>query len=290
MPDGLVILEIVEFPEFSESLSRRLSAGATGDDSFHKLRRWNNGCLQRMVQHLAEGHPLAYEKLQSEALERIDLGLASPEETEALRLQIAYYRYQYCGMFEPPGAHRAAWRRMQRILVEPAHTELAERLRQRLYLKLLCKGDLLEYCDLGETDLARRMDGIAEADRNPELWFCVSAWAFKHEIAMYVEQAYSSLLVHPRSYLATPSWLRVNLMLLLLEQRASELDVLSYVEAIRIRALLDEFHSLLLPRIKSAGLLSERLLESLMFCQARLEQNSAAGLYETPTRRIRTGI
>jgi len=280
----------VELPEFSESLSRRLAAGATGDDSFMNLRRWNNGCLQRMVQHLAEGNPQGYEDLQNEALERIELGLASTEEAEALRLQIAYYRYQYCGIFEPPGAHRAAWRRAQRILAEPAHSVLAERLRQRLYLKLLCKGDLLEYCSLGEADLARQVDEVSESDRNPEFWFCVSAWAFKHGIGLYVEQAYSSLLVHPGGYLATPSWLRVNLMLLLLEQRATELDVLSYVDSIRIQALLDEFHSLLLPRVKSAGLLSENLLHGLQLCQARLEQDSAARLYESPTRKIRTGI
>lgn len=205
----------------------------------------------------------------------------------ALSLQLSYYRYQAAGIFSSAELHHMEWCQAVYELSIPTLPVDTEALRMRLLLQVLCKGDAEGYEEFNAAQYFELASRVPQSQRSPEYWYNVAGWAFRHRQHEVLEEAYAAVLTSPGSYLATASWLRINLMHLLLNGRAAEEDVLAYLRAMTHPALLEEFESHILVHVSAAGLETQAVSEALRVQRRVLSKPSQAlGWFEPPTRHL----
>lgn len=258
--------------------------GLTGEGT---LRSWQGDLLQRMAVSLARQEESEFAARLAEA-EAAAVAL-EPDNSllGALFLHLAYYRYQAAGIFHSSELHHMAWCQAVYELSIPALPGAAEAMRYRLLIQVLCKGDAEGYEPLTPGQYFELAARVPFSQRSPEYWYNVAGWAFRHAEREVLDEAYAAVLTNPGNYLATASWLRINLMHLLLEKRAGEADVLAYLRSISHPALIEEFEAFILPAVRSAGLAGSAVTEALA-AQRRILAGPAvaANWFEPPTRHL----
>lgn len=250
------------------------------------LWSWQGDLLGRIARGLAEQQEPDYAAAYGEALSALCRLDPADDLAPALRLQLAYYRFQGAGIFASTEIHQAEWCQAVYELSIPEIPAPAERLRVRLLIQVLCKGDALGYEPLPPASYYRLAAQLPQDQRCPEFWYNVAGWAFRHGQQAVLDEAYAAVLTNPGNYLPTASWLRINLMHLLLEKRAGSADVLAYLRSVAHPALLEEFESYILDAVKAAGLDGAAVYEALL-AQRRVLSGVAKGRwYEPPTRHL----
>jgi hypothetical protein len=125
---------------------------------------------------------------------------------------------------------------------------------------------------------------IPEAARTANLWYYVVAWAYHNNHLRYLEEALAHQTVETTGWQDDYFWLRTNLMYLLVDGRATRLDVEKTLLGYAHPWNFVDFRNLFLVRCEAAGLM-DRELYALME-QREAEMSALEGTQ--PVNRVKT--
>jgi hypothetical protein len=190
-----------------------------------------------------------------EARAALDTSGLSPDDRLALRLQLAYLEFQIkCNLSLDPQPNAEAWREMLwRLQVEPVG-EMSALLKACLLLVVRVLGDTRGHSPFAENELDALFAQITARDLDAELWYYIAYWAVEHRNRNYITLAYGEMLTEPSGYLRHDTWLRVNLIYLLLEGRAQERDILETIKVFTHYNQLRRFDEAIWPLVQEKGL------------------------------------
>jgi hypothetical protein len=180
------------------------------------------------------------------------------------RRQSAYYRLCYVdwqiplrlGSLEEAAA---GYRHLLDRLAEPPAGPLSIAFQLRMLLQTRCHADSegLAPFDIPDyLDLRRR---LSQCLRDAELYHFVASWAFKRRDLEALEEALEVLTFNPTGYQSDFSWQRVNLMYLLVQERATQRDVLELIKRMSFPHHWRVVRTTLWEAVLAAGLADEKV-------------------------------
>jgi hypothetical protein len=138
------------------------------------------------------------------------------------------------------------------------------------HLQVLIQADRRGITPLSRRHFVQLLDLIPEHDREPEFWFNVASWAFKHNEADFLELAYEIFLTQPTEFADQYPFQRTKVMYRLLHGELTRSEVASFLESMTVLPEVAEFKAHIWPRVVAAGLheepgsLSDRDLADLL--------------------------
>ena len=140
----------------------------------------------------------------------------------------------------------------------------AEALRRRLLFQFRCSAERLGYKPLDPAAFQALYDAVPAEERNDEFWHFASTWAFTHNQAAVLEQAYGEFSVNSGKFMPDWLWWRVRLMHLLMAGETTDEDVRQLLLNVDVEEHLSDFQHTFVPRLRAAGMFTpefEALLE-----------------------------
>lgn len=184
------------------------------------------------------------------------------------RRQCAYYKLCYVAWQEPLrlGTDEEAVAGYQHLLEcfdTPPAGPLSMVMRQRMLLQARCLADTegIAVCEIAEYTVLR--SGLPQYIRDAELYHFLASWAFKHQHLETLEEALEILTFNPSGYQSDFSWQRVNLMYLLVQQRATQRDVLELIKRMSFPHHWRVVQSSLWEAVAAAGLADAKVQAAL---------------------------
>jgi hypothetical protein len=153
-------------------------------------------------------------------------------------------------------AIRGSWDRIAAMPPTGPHSDIA----QAVYLiMLLGSGTRRGFIKLDEPEVDALWSRIPEEMLTSNLWFYLVAWAYYNDNVKYLEMALAHQTVQTTGWHDSYFWLRTNLMYLLVEKRATPLDVEKMLRAYTHPREFADFRNVLMPRCVAAGVMTEEL-------------------------------
>jgi hypothetical protein len=185
-------------------------------------------------------------------------GLSAAEQ-EALRLKLSYLAYQIDKLASPEENRSAVCSRAYEQLSAPVDSSLAGLMQSIVLIELLAHAERNGWCELPRERMYGLLAGVPLEDRNHELWFSITTWAFSHSDIELLEEAYEVFLTQPTDFADQYPFLRVKLMHRLLTGKLTEEEVADFLGRLLVLPEALEFERYIWPRVEQAGLASARL-------------------------------
>lgn len=197
---------------------------------------------------------------------------APPEVREAALRRMDYLCYQASKAAARNGANAAMFNACLERLSQPAESEAARVMRAIVLIELLAHASRCGLTDLPAQDMYALLACVPEEDRDQELWFHISSWAFEMGDIGLLEAAYEASLLNPTDFRDQYPFQRVKLMHRLLTGTLTEPEIAAVLNQMDLLPEILEFRRHIWPRIQQAGLATEAVGLLLDARQAALEQ------------------
>jgi hypothetical protein len=181
------------------------------------------------------------------------------DDRHAAELRLQYYKFQIAYLLGEEPEARLCFDEFGELLATPHRTRLAESERNRFLLLVENVADIEGWADLKQARVEELLEQIPEDSYDGELWYNIAGWAFRHRCKPLVERAFEEMTIRRKGSISDMTWKRINLMYLLLEQRAAAKDVEEYLKDITLVHAFEEFWKHIWPLIEEQGLGSEEL-------------------------------
>ena len=257
-------------------------------DATHSVER--EDWYQRLISPIREAlyandQPRAAAALKEAWEELVALGLAA-DQHELMGYVLSWYEFVKTVQDQPIGLAAAQYRRMLERFSVPARTPAGEAQRRRMLAILRCTGHLYDCADLTRAELDQLLDGLPGLETDEFLWHNIAGWAFANRDVEMLRRAYEIMLTEPSNLLGQAKWQRVNLMLLLVEGRATRHDVEYAVRHMRVLPQIIEFRLRIWPECVRQGLTDDELERQLGERYEQLRQRPPVPDLEPRTKRI----
>ncbi len=233
----------------------------------------------------ANDQPQAAAALEQAWAELDSMGLAE-DQHEMMGYVLSWYEFVKTVQDQPIGLAAEQYRRTLERFTAPACTPAGEAQRRRLEAILRCTGRLYDCADLTRAELDQLLEGLPGLETDEFLWHNIAGWAFANRDVEMLHRAYEVMLTEPSNLLGQAKWQRVNIMLLLVEGRATRRDVEFTVRNMRVLPQIIEFRVRIWPECVRRGLTDDQLERQLDERYAQLRQRPPVPDLEPRTKHI----
>jgi hypothetical protein len=259
---------------------------ATVTDFLGSARDWHTRHCEPIVQALYENDGARARAALAGCRAALQAeGQLSPDARRSLDYILLDFELSIADAFGPPEQAGEHFRRTYAALAQlpPAGPE-SDAVQAKQLIDMLGTGARRGFVTASEAEMDRLLARIPLAYQTPNVWYYVTAWAFHHGNLKYLEQALERQTLETTGWLDDYYWLRTNLMYLLVDGRATPLDVEKTLRGYRHPLQLQDFRLLLLPRCAAAG-----LLDAGLYALLEQRERELAPLHGTyPARNPRT--
>lgn len=229
----------------------------------------------------AESRRLLAEKWE---LLRKDAAL-DPDGHRTLEYVLLNYEYSIVDHFfvsnEVSGKqHVATWAAMTALPPVGPQSDIAQ---AAYFVILLGSGTRRGFVSMEEAEVDALWQRIPEDAQTPNLWYYIVAWAYWHRNLKYLELALAHQTVTTTGWQDDYFWLRTNLMYLLVDGRATRLDIEKTIKGYTHPRDIADFRNLFLARCEEDGLMDSAMHALLEQREAELSELLGTLPQPTPT-------
>ena len=218
------------------------------------LNDWYRQYCVPVVQAIYVNDDRLARSLLAQATDKLDSGDFSEDTKEALRYRLRYIQWQIDRICQAPGQAELEARCVRDELSRPATGPIADIVRNNVLMQMrttCLRDDILDYPD---EEFELHYSAVDEEFRTLEFWHYVSTWAFLNRQQHYLEKALEVHTIHADGFMSDFLWQRINLMLLMLQGRASKLDVIELIKRIDNVFQWRNVEKVIWPACQKAGL------------------------------------
>jgi len=221
------------------------------------------------------------------ALVRVpDLGL-SDDVQEAIHYVLMWYGFVISIQGQPLDYCRQRFAEVAAKFSHEAESDYGDLQRRRTLTVLRCTGRLYGLDDMSRPELDELISGMPGVDEDEFLWHNIAGWAFAVGEADLLEKAYEVLLTRPSNLLGSAKWQRVNMMLQLVNGKATRKDIKESLKEMVVLPQVLEFRRQIWPVCIEKGLVDAELEAELEAVINRIRTNPPIPKAERRTKKIR---
>jgi hypothetical protein len=183
----------------------------------------------------------------------------APAERELMGYVLQWYEFVISSQSQPPEQSAAQYEQALELFSRTAETAPGEVQRRRMLAILRCTGRLYGCADLDRPELEELIGDLPDLAQDEFLWHNIAGWAFASRDAEMLRRAYEVMLTEPSNLLGQAKWQRVNLMLMLVEGRATRRDVEFVIDRMAVLPQVIEFRRWIWPECIRQGLSDDEL-------------------------------
>jgi len=199
------------------------------------------------------------------AREKLQQAQASGELDEdcvyALNFALAYYTLAHWRVLGDREMQVVALEQARAELSKPSHGPISSLLRRRYLLQVRIIGCFMGVMPLAEDEFDEMLALLPPEDRHTEQWFLISNYCFQHRDRERIVQAYEQYLELSNNWERDYNWRRLDLMVKLLDGRASKIDVELFFKSIMLPGCIEEIRQDFWPLLEAQHLLDEELIK-----------------------------
>lgn len=250
---------------------------------------WHEEHCQRIVDALFEGR----EERARQALAACwaalpQAGGISDDARRSLEYALLEYELSICNSFHDAAVVAEQFSRSYPAIANlPPVGPESDIVQAKTIVGLIGVGTRRGFIKASEAEVEGLLARIPEEFQTPNVWYYLAAWAFFNNNLKYLELAMERQTLETTGWLDDYYWMRTNLMYLLVDGRASRLDVEKTIKGYRHPLHIRDFHNLFRARCEAAGLMDADLYALLAERERELEQLDGTAPPATPkTARI----
>jgi hypothetical protein len=209
----------------------------------------------------------------------------TPDERQVLRYEIAWTPFNFVSFISTGPRVAELYTAAKAVLDEPPPGPVSAPTQAFYQLALASKGMTFGLAQPTEAEVRRWAARVPETRIVPAYWMHLATLGFYLNLPDLVEEAFGELLVSASGLRDSYTWLRVNLMHLLLEQRAELQDFLELLKIIQHYGELNSFKRDFLKPARELGFLDQ--IDAVIGpLEARLRAEQQPPEIEDRTKRI----
>jgi hypothetical protein len=203
----------------------------------------------------------AFERAQ-ERLRRAQADSDLDEDSRrALGYALAYYTLAHWRVLGDREMQVVALEHARDDLARPSCGPISSLLRRRYLLQVRIIGCFMGVMPLPEDEFDEMLSLLPPEDRHTEQWYLISNYCFQHRDRDRIVQAYEQYLELSDNWERDYNWRRLDLMVKLLDGRASKIDVELFFKSIMLPGCIEEIRQDFWPLLEAQNLLDEELLK-----------------------------
>lgn len=199
------------------------------------------------------------------AREQLQLAQAGSELDEdcacALGFALAYYTLAHWRVLGDQEMQVVSLEQAREALSKPSCGPISSLLRRRYLLQVRIVGCFMGVMPLPEEEFDEMLALLPPEDRHTEQWFLISNYCFQHRDRERIVQAYEQYLELSNNWERDYNWRRLDLMVKLLDGRASKIDVELFFKSLMLPGCIEEIRQDFWPLLQSQRLLDDDLIK-----------------------------
>lgn len=227
---------------------------------------WIDEYIRPINADLQAGNEEGARQLIAAARQRLSSGELDADNARALELFLLFLEFKNARIRLDEANTPMFFDRAREEMGKTAPGPIAQLTAAMLLLELLVNGHHLGLYDLDTNEFRLRFDAVPSAGRTHHFWYFTSGYAFITGDEQIVTEAYKLYLVNPSGSADYYTVQRLKLMLSLMQGRATAKDVIELLKRVQTLPQITEFNLVFYPRIETAGLVNDEVLEA---CSAK---------------------
>ena len=224
--------------------------------------------MQPIVDALADLDEYALDCAERRVRDAINGEGISPDITRTLEFYLGYYVYLRTVLLEYTDRQAAAYGKGLEILNGDPAGPVSSLFQRRLLLQYRIIADDMGTAPLGQADYLRLRRALRDDELGTEQWFYISKYTFKQRDLAQTARAYESFLDSGDNWARDYNWRRLEVMVKLLEGRATPLDLELLIKSMVVSGCVTEMRNVIWPVAREQGLVDD-YLELLLSQRAR---------------------
>jgi hypothetical protein len=261
-------------------------------EDYHKPAwDWYTKHINPIVNKMYLGDREAVRRLTMRAWEALSAPELNEDQRQCVRYRLSYVVWQDKLRLGTLAEAREGYAELIQRLTEPAAGVLSRAVRQRMLLQTGAQAEVEGIAPFPPEEYFKLRLDLPGIVCDPELYHFIASWAFHRQQIQPLEEAMEVMTFSPTGYQSDFAWQRVNVMYLLLQNKAAKRDLLELIKRMEYPHHWRVVKSTLWDEVIKAGLVDTQIEQALERRLAELEtmQPKVPG-YTEHTLRIRKDL
>jgi len=220
---------------------------------------WYERWVFPIVDALADHDEHSLDNAERRARDAIATGEVTPDIARAIEFILGYHIYLRTVILDRKDRQPSALEQALAELKRPALGTVSSRTKRCMLLQIRIIADDIGTMPLGKAEYHTLRSAISDDELHTEQWFYISKYSFKQRDLPETAKAYEQYLDEGSNWARDYNWRRFEVMVKLLENRATSLDIELLIKSMVVPGCITEMRNVIWPVIVEQGLASNHL-------------------------------
>lgn len=204
---------------------------------------------------------VAFEAARDKLLKAQASGEVDEDGAAALGFALAYYTLAHWRVLGDEEMQVVTLEQARDVLSRPSFGPISSLLRRRYLLQVRIIGCFMGVMPLPEDEFDELLELLPPQDRHTEQWYLISNYCFQHRDRDRIVQAYEQYLELSDSWERDYNWRRLDMMVKLLDGRASKIDIELFFKSLMLPGCIEEIRKDFWPLMVELNLIDDDLIK-----------------------------